>query len=175
MKTNTDKFLSSPVTWALLVILSVSGVIYIYFNYGKANSIIHLDITMDRHLALDQAKTIAGKLKLGPDNYKQAAAFITDSHFQNFAELEGGGIDSVVSCSEKGFYMPFVWKVRHFREHDAREVAFFFTPAGKTYGFSEKLPESEKGASLSAEEAQKIAEQNAVAEWGGESCTVQPC
>lgn len=154
-----------PATWFVFVIITILSVFYIYRNFGKANSLVSVDIRMDRALALEKARSLAEGFSLGPDSFKQAVMFGRDSHFQNFVELEAGGLDSFTACIEKGYYEPYYWVVRHFKEKEINEVSFWFTPAGKPYGFSEKIAETEKGAALPESEALKIAEHFAANNW----------
>jgi hypothetical protein len=154
-----------PPGWIILSILAVGSVFYIYFNFDKANSLITVDIQMDREAALKKAAGLAGEFEIGPQNFKQTAAFRNDSRFQNFVELESGGLDTFTQIVSEGYYSSYHWAVRHFKEQDAREVTFRFTPAGKPYGFSEKVPETAEGAALEQEEALRIAEHHAIYNW----------
>jgi len=120
---------------------------------------------MDRQAALDKAAQLSREFNIGPQDFKQAAAFRNDSRFQNFVELEGGGLDTFTQIIADGYYSSYHWSVRHFKEQDANEVVFWFKPNGDIYGFDEKIPESEKGAALSQEDALKLAEHHAIYNW----------
>ncbi len=160
-----NKLFNHPVSWIIFVMLAIGSIFYIYYNFGKANSLVNIDVNMDRKEALEKAAKIAREFEIGPQEFRQAAAFRNDSHFQNFVELEAGGLDTFTQLVADGYYSSYHWSVRHFKEADANEVVFWFKPNGETYGFNEKVPESEKGAALNQEEALKIAEHNAIYNW----------
>lgn len=154
-----------PISWIVFALLAAAGIIYTCNNFDKANSLVNVNLQMDRQSALLKAEQLAEKFEIGPKNYKQAAAFRNDSHFQNFVELEAGGLDTFKNILTGGYYSSYHWSVRHFKEQDANEVIFWFKPNGETYGFSEKIPESEKGETVEQEEALRIAEHLAIYNW----------
>lgn len=162
MKTNLFR---KPITWIVIVAIAVVSAIYAFNNFDKANPIVGLDIKMNRETALEKAALLAGESFLGPLDYKTAAVFTNDNSFQNFVELEAGGLEKFTAVLETGLYSSYNWKVRHFKEHEANEVIFTFTPAGEIYGFSEKLADSEEGAALEEEEALTIATDEAQKLW----------
>ncbi|MCD6354913.1 MAG: hypothetical protein J7L95_05125, partial [Prolixibacteraceae bacterium] len=154
-----------PISWMVFVLLAIAAIFYIYKNFDKANSLVNVDIQMNRDAALNKVARLASEFETGPEDFKQAAAFRNDSRFQNFVELEDGGLDTFTHIISKGYYYSYHWTVRHFKEQEANEVVFWFKPNGDTYGFSEKIPETEKGAALDADEALRIAEHNAIYNW----------
>ena len=154
-----------PVTWVILVLLSLGSGIFVYCNFEKANPLVHVDISMSRDSALSMASRMSQKLRLGPERFRQAASFTNDYRFQNYVELEGGGLDTFSVVMKRGDYHPYRWVVRQFQEYNAREVLFRFTPDGKVYGFKETLPEDFKGAALDSTHARYIAEETARKEW----------
>ncbi len=156
---------SRPLSWIIFILISFVAVLYTYQNFDKATSLVSLSIEMDRESALEKATSLAKKYSLGPEEFKQSAAFDRDSRFQTFVELEAGGLDTFKNCIEKGNYHAYYWEVRHFKEQEANEVSFWFTPSGSSYGFAEKIAESEEGEALSEEEALKIAEHYATYNW----------
>ena len=160
-----DYLFNRPLSWIVFVLLAAGSVFYISLNFEKANSLINVDIQMDRQAALDKAVQLSREFDVGPLDYKQAAAFRNDSRFQNFVELEAGGLDTFTNIIADGYYSSYHWSVRHFKEQDANEVVFWFKPNGDVYGFKEKIPESEKGAVLSQDEALKLAEHHAIYNW----------
>ena len=154
-----------PISWVIFILITLAGVFYIYRNFDKANSLVSVDIQMDRESALGKAASLAEKFSLGPEDFKQTVAFRNDQRFQTFVELEAGGLDTFKQCISSGLYSPYYWHVRHFKEQDANEVSFWFKPDGSLYGFSEKIPEAEEGAALLSEDAQKLAEHYAAYNW----------
>lgn len=113
---------------------------------------------MDLEQAVEQADTIAQKNNLGPSNYHYAAMFHTDAAVKTFVELEAGGTDALVNMMDEKLYMPYTWKVRHFKEHEKNESLISFTPDGQPYGFIETISENIPGAQLSEKDARIIAE-----------------
>ena len=160
-----NNLFNRPLSWIVFVLLAMVGLFYIYHNFDKANSLVNVDIQMDREAALEKAAQLAHDFEIGPEEFKQAAAFRNDSRFQNFVELEGGGLNTFTELVTEGYYYSYHWSVRHFKEQDANEVIFWFKPNGETYGFYEKVPELEKGAALDQEEALRVAEHHAIYNW----------
>ena len=91
--------------------------------------------------------------------------FHTDNAVKTFVELEAGGKDAFVAMMEEKLYMPYTWRVRHFKEHEKNETTITFTPDGKPYGFVETVSENIPGAQLSSTDAQQIAEHDAATDW----------
>ncbi|QGY44746.1 CPBP family intramembrane metalloprotease [Maribellus comscasis] len=154
-----------PAGWFVLGVFALISVFYVYLNFDKANSLINIEIEMDREAALKKAALLAQEFEIGPQEFKQTAAFRNDSRFQNFVELECGGLDTFTNIISKGYYYSYNWTVRHFKEQDANEVTFWFNPNGDIYGFKEKVPETQKGAALEQDEALRIAEHIAIYNW----------
>lgn len=154
-----------PITWAILVLLSLGSGVFVYQNFEKANPLVNVDITMSRDSALAMASRMSQTLRLGPERFRQAASFTNDFRFQNYVELEGGGLDTFSVVMQRGDYHPYRWVVRQFQEYNPREVLFRFTPEGKPYGFKETLPEDFKGAALDSARARYIAEESARKDW----------
>jgi len=154
-----------PWSWMFLCAVAIAGIIYTCHNFDKANSLINLNIEMDRELALQKAADMAKKFRIGPEDFKQAAAFRNDYRFQNFVELEAGGLDTFTSVLSNDYYQSYHWSVRHFKEQDAHEAIFWFKPNGDSFGFVEKIPESVDGKALTEDEALGIAEHHAVYNW----------
>ncbi len=154
-----------PVSWILFALIAAGGIFYVTKNFEKANPLVSVNISMDRETALAEATRLTEEFGIGPDGYKQAASFRKDSRFQNFTELEGGGLDTFKLVISEKYYHPFYWTVRHFKEQEANEAYFWFKPSGEPYGFHEKIPESQPGAALSQEEALRAAEHHAIYNW----------
>ena len=151
--------------WILFASLSLAGMIFSYHYFPRAFPIVNLDLEMNRHTALAQATKIAKALQLGPTTYKQAASFEIDNKTKNFIELEGGGKTALSTVLADKIYSPYYWTVRHFQEHNPKEVHIYFNPDGTPYGFTEKIPENQPGPAILQEEAQNIAEQQASKYW----------
>ncbi|MBN2805371.1 MAG: hypothetical protein JXR22_01830, partial [Prolixibacteraceae bacterium] len=155
MKKNT--FFRSPLFWGGLIILALTSSVFLYFNFEKANPMVNLQIAMNRDKALARASELAKQFQLGPANYQQAASFENDSRFQNYTELEGGGLEVFNQVLAKGIYASYQWEVRHFKEKEVNEVTFYFTPSGALYGFTETLSDTLSGNELTADSALQLA------------------
>ncbi|MDA3928959.1 MAG: CPBP family intramembrane metalloprotease [Prolixibacteraceae bacterium] len=155
-------FYKKLIVWLCLFVIAIGSSVFLYFNFEKANPLVNISVEMDRIQALNKAASLASEFKLGPVNYRQAATFYNDRDFQNYTELEGGGLDVFNSVLNENRYNPYQWKVRHFKEKEVNEVTFSFTPSGDLYGFAEIISEELEGAALSSESALKIAKAGAV-------------
>ena len=108
-----------PAFWLLLGLLSIAAGLVGYHYFPQAFSIVSLDITMDREHALEQARGIMTRDRLGPPGYRQAASFGLDEEAQTFVELEGGGKEAFTRMMRDGLYSAYTWRVRHFAEGHA--------------------------------------------------------
>ena len=159
------KMFRKPVFWILFGLVFVGCVVFTFKYFSAAFPIVTLDLRMDRKSAFDSARDLAEKYDWAVEDYKQAASFGVDGQVQNFVELEAGGQEAFRKMIEEGLYSPYNWRVRHFKEGEINEIHFRFTPQGEPYGFFEKLPEDEPGASLPSDSARIIAETAAADEW----------
>ena len=150
--------LRKPIFWIMAFILFIGGLFYSAKVFPKAFSILNIELKMDRDNAFSQAKMLSESNNWGPDNYDQAATFYHDSRTQNFVELDAGGSEKVSILMKDNLFHFYTWKVRHFKEKEPNETIITFTPSGKFYGFKEILSESEKGSSLTQNDARIIAE-----------------
>jgi hypothetical protein len=154
-----------PAFWLLLGLFSIAAAVVGYHYFPQAFSIVALDITMDREHALDQARAIMARERLGPAGYRQAASFTLDEETQTFVELEGGGKEAFTGMMRDGLYAAYTWRVRHFAEGQVNETTIQFTPDGRAYGFGERLDENAAGAALDAAAARSIGEAGARDNW----------
>ena len=154
-----------PIIWVIFALISIGSVIFTFKYFSHAFPIVTLDIKMDRQGALQSSRELAQKHNWGPEGFRQAASFGVDRKVQNFVELEAGGNEAFRRMLKEGLYSPYTWRVRNFKEGETNEVLIRFTPDGEPYGFSEKLPEDEPGASLDPNAARIIAETSAEETW----------
>jgi len=122
---------------------------------------VNLDLQMDQDSALEAARKVAQEYNLGPQGYKQAASFEVNDAVQYYVELEVGGSEAFQKLIKDGLYSPYTWNVRHFKEGEVNESEIRFSPSGQSYGISEWLSEDAPGASLTQDEALKIAKTKA--------------
>ena len=154
-----------PAFWIALALLSAASTLIGIRFFPQAFSILALDIAMDRGRALDEARAIALRDRLGPPDFQQAASFAGDDEAQTFVELEGGGKDAFTRMLRDQLYAAYTWRVRHFKDGDPNETTIRFTPEGRPYGFRETLKEDAPGAALDASAARAVAERDAEAKW----------
>lgn len=162
MKTD---FFKKPIAWIIIVLIAVISGYYAYNNFDKANPLVGLDIKMNRDAALEKACSLAGEQNLGPRDYRTAVVFTNDDTFQNYVELEAGGLEEFKNILAENKYSSYIWKVRHFREYETNEVEFRFTPSGEPYGFTEIIADSVAGAALEDSVALSIAKREASENW----------
>jgi hypothetical protein len=157
--------LRRPVFWIIFTAVSIATAVFTFKNFSTAFPLVSIDLQMDRAEALAQARSLMEKNAWPPQGFDQAAEFGTDQELQNLIELEGGGKPELGRILQNKIFAPYTWRVRHFKEADAHETLLRFTPEGEPYGFRVKLPDQEKGSSLSVEEARRIAEEAAKNDW----------
>ncbi len=154
-----------PRFWIGFTILSLLATIYTCKFFSQAFPIINLSITMDRDQAIEQAKELAQQFNWGPQNPFTAVSFETDNTAKTFIELEGGGQQAFVDMLNNHWYEPYQWHVRLFKEFTIEEIAIYFTPDGKKYGFKETIAETTDLPSLKKNEALAMARNALENEW----------
>ena len=147
-----------PIFWVLFVLVSGASGLFAWRYFAEAFPIVSVHLKMDREAALVAARALAEEHHWGPEGFRQAASFSVDAEVQSFVELESGGTEAFRRMIEGDLYSPYKWEVRHFRAGETTETRVVFTPAGEPYGFRIQLPEDEKGAALSPQEARALAE-----------------
>ena len=155
-----------PLFWIVLALLSLVSMLGAYRYFGQAFPLINLDLQMDRATALERGRQAATRFQWGPQGFEQAASFGSNSQVQNFVELEGGGKAIFTQLMESDLFSAYSWRVRHYREKETTESLIRFTPAGDLWGFREKLPEDQPGATLTDQEARNLAETQATGQFG---------
>ncbi len=151
--------------WVLVGAASLFSAWFAYVYFDKAIPLVHISITMDAHAAKQKAYELAQELDWGICDYDSAVLFESDEQLQAFVELEGGGKQAFIDMIDHGYYQPYLWKVRFFKEKEIFESTVYFEPNGKKNGFVQKLSENFPGKVLSKEKAQHIAEISAH-DWG---------
>jgi hypothetical protein len=154
-----------PIFWLVFVVVSLVCVWFAAANFPRAFPLVQLDLEMSRQEALTAARALAERHGWGPADYRQTANFDLDSQLQSFVELEGGGKDAFAAMLTGELVSPYIWEVRHFQEYETNETRIRFTPAGDPYGFFERMPEDAPGAALETQDARRIAEGAATADW----------
>jgi membrane protease YdiL (CAAX protease family) len=117
---------------------------------------------MSRSNALEQAAALARQHNLGPATYQQAALFATDHDVQTYVELHAGGAKAYSAMVKGTLYSPYTWQVRHVKPLETNELILRFKPDGTFYGFVEKIAENIPGTALTPEQAELIAQRQAI-------------
>lgn len=145
-------------TWLIFVILALVATLVVFRYFPQANSLVTIDITMNRDQAQYKAQEIAHIYSLGPISHYTAIIFDLEEDVRNYIELEAGGRESFEKMIMQQLYAPYTWQVRHFMPENTHEVIIIFTPDGKPYGFKEVIAETIPGAALDSSTARLIAE-----------------
>lgn len=154
-----------PRFWIGFITLSLLGAIYTCKFFSQAFPIVNLSITMDRDQAIAQAKDLAQRFNWGPQDPFTAVSFETDNTAKTFIELEGGGQQAFVDMLNNHWYEPYQWHVRLFKQFTIEEVAIYFTPDGKKYGFKETIAETTDLPSLKKSDALAMARNALQNDW----------
>src|SRR4029453_14336643 len=112
MTNDRSSLVKRPAFWIALALISVSAVFVAVRFFPLAFSIVALDIKMDRQHALDEARAIVTRDKLGPPDSRQAASFALDDETQTFVELEGGGKDESIGMLRPVVYSSYTQRAR---------------------------------------------------------------
>lgn len=155
----------TPRFWIGFITLSLLGAIYTCKFFSRVFPIVNLSITMDRDQAITQAKDLAQQFNWGPQDPFTAVSFETDDTSKTFIELEGGGQQAFVDMLNNHWYEPYQWHVRLFKQFTIEEVAIYFTPDGKKYGFKETIAETTELPSLKKSEALAMARDALQNDW----------
>jgi len=154
-----------PLFWAVFSLVSVLCTAWAVKHFAEAFPLVTLDVRMDRAGAMAAAEELAATRGWGPEEAQQAVAFRHDGAVQSFVELEAGGKAAYTEMLGGDLYSPYRWVVRQFREGETNESIVRFRPDGTPYGFREKLPEDEPGATLEPEAARELAEAAVASGW----------
>jgi len=139
--------------WIAFALVSAVAGVYAWRYFPQALPLVDLQVKMSRDEALQRAAALADRLHLIAPGAREAALFAHDGTTQNFVELEGGGKEAFRRLLSGELYAPYSWEVRLFHPGEITEARLRFKPDGTPYGFSRKLPETEPGAALDADEA----------------------
>lgn len=149
------------IIWLVLLCLSIISIACIYKYFDKAFPFVRLSVTMSAHEAQTQAKIIAQKHDWQVDDFYTAVNFRENNKLQAFVELEGGGKQAYLDMIDHDYHQPYTWVVRFYKPAEVKEYFVAFTPQGRMYEFSIKVPEHEEGAVLRRDQALGIAKQGA--------------
>ena len=158
-----------PAFWVAYTLLAIACLAVAWRVFPEAIPIVHLDITMTRQQAVEQARVLASRFKLAPEDARSAVVFNDDGRTQSYVELEGGGKEAFAKLVAGKAYAPYWWEVRLFKLGVIEETTMRFRPDGARNGFSRRVAETyvrdEATKALSPEAALAIARDRAQADW----------
>jgi membrane protease YdiL (CAAX protease family) len=139
---------------ALCVILG--GALAFAFKHQKIGD--YLSLSVNNRMALSRADATMREHGLDPNSFHKAAQFVdTTNPVANEylrRRLSIAQINKIFAERVPGA----LWRVRYFRDSQPEEFAIALKPDGSLHAFRHTLAEAAKGANLSKEEAQSIAE-----------------
>ena len=147
--------------WAMLLALAIASAGTALWLFPRAMPLLQLNVSMSRDQALAAAEALKTQRFAELATTRAAARFDHDLNLQNYIELEGGGVDAFSALLGQRFVAPYHWTVRLFSESQEDELSVRFTPDGRAYGFTRKVPEKAPGAALTEGAARKLAESGA--------------
>ena len=132
----------------IVAILAVIGIIYSIFAFDKAFPIVNVKITADKNDIIRKSDSLTTHYGLLDSNYQTVVGFDTDSHFKNYVELEGGGVEVFQDVVNTGIYHPYTWTVRQYHINEIKECEYLYSPHGEFLGFRVTLADSLPGANI---------------------------
>jgi membrane protease YdiL (CAAX protease family) len=118
----------------------------------------YLHLTVDNRMAVSRAGAELREHGLDPNSFRKAAQFVdTTNPVANEylrRRLSVAQINAIYAERLPGA----LWRVRYFRDSQPEEFAIVLKPDGSLHAFRHTLAEAAKGANLSKEDAQSIAE-----------------
>jgi len=139
---------------ALCVVLG--GVLAVAIHREKIGDYLHL--TVNNRMVASRADAVMLEHGLDPKSFRKAAQFVdTTNPVANEylrRRLSVAQINQIYAERVPGA----LWRVRYFRDSQPEEFAIILKPDGSLHAYRHTLAEAAKGANLSKEEAQSIAE-----------------
>jgi membrane protease YdiL (CAAX protease family) len=139
---------------ALCAILG--GVLAFTFKHEKIGDDLRLSV--DNRMAVSRADAVMREHGLDPGGFHKAAQFVdaTNPAANEYLRrrLSIAQMNRIYAERVPGA----LWRVRYFRDSQPEEFAIVLKPDGSLHAFRHTLAEAAKGANLSKEEAQSIAE-----------------
>jgi len=139
---------------ALCVILG--GSLAYAFKYEKIGD--YLRLSVDNRMAVSRADAVMREHGLNPGGYHKAAQFVdaTNPVANEYLRrrLSIPQINAIYAERVPGA----LWHVRYFRDSQPEEFAIVLKPDGSLHAYRHTLAEAAKGANLSKEDAQSVAE-----------------
>ena len=137
--------------------------------FPRALPLVSLRQNLTPALARAVADSFATAHALPRDGRRTAVRFEGDDDVQTYLDFEGGAdtVRAVVGGRDHALY---TWGVRRFTPGEVHETRVTLAPDGRVLGFERLLADSTKRPTLSADSAQRLAEQVRT-EWLGEGAS----
>jgi membrane protease YdiL (CAAX protease family) len=118
----------------------------------------YLRLTADNRMAVNRADAELRKHGLDPNSFRKAAQFVDTTNPVANEYLRRGLSVAQINAIYAERVPGALWRVRYFRDSQPEEFAIVLKPDGSLHAFRHTLAEAAKGANLSKEDAQSIAE-----------------
>lgn len=122
---------------------------------------LNVEITFSRQQALDAAAEFQRERFPTLVTQRTAAAFLGDRDFQNYVELEAGGVEAYQQLIAEPAAVTHYWRVRAFAPGQKHELITDFSPRGELIAFNHLVPEDEGNTVLAEDTARQLAEDGA--------------
>lgn len=122
---------------------------------------LNVGISFSRQQAQEAAASFQRERFPALQTQRTAAAFLSDRDFQNYVELEAGGVEAYQQLIAEPAAATHYWRVRAFAPGQKHELMTDFSPRGDLIAFTYLLPEDEGSTVLQESEARRIAEDGA--------------
>ena len=147
--------------WAIFLTIALLAAIAALKLMFVAAPGLNLDISFAREQAVAIAREFQQQQFPELKTDRSAAVFVSDRHFQNYVELEAGGVKVFQALMPQLDAVTHYWKVRSFTAGQEQELIAAFSPKGDPISFAYKIPEQEAGRALEETAARALAEAGA--------------
>jgi len=140
-----------------LVIAGIIGLLIFFFKDNEAFPSASLDLKLSRPEIVQLSQKWCRKVGYDPQGNIESTVFNFDNTAKTFLEFEFGSARANELMRTE---MPiWYWRSRFCRELQNEDVRVYVSPAGKLIALNRRLPNDRAIASVSHEEAQKLARQ----------------
>ncbi len=163
MQVSSRQFFSLQSRWfwtIFLVLALIAAIAAVKLMFSAAPG-LSLEISFSREQAVAATKAFQRQQFPELETDRSASVFVSDRHFQNYVELEAGGVDAFQALMPQLDAVTHYWKVRSFTAGQEQELITAFSPKGEPISFAYKIPEQEVGVALEESAARALAEEGA--------------
>lgn len=143
--------------WPIIfLLLGVAGAFAAHHFFFEAFPEASVDLRLTREQVEAQAVDFVRGRGISTDGYHVFTAFTFDEEAKTYLERELGTAEANRLMSNG--VRVWNWRTRIIKPPQVEEIITHFTTSGQLMGFTHKIKENEPGASLTKEEAQRVAE-----------------